>query len=464
MKLRYGRLLSDKLDGEHGLTRSQLRELGQRFSAVHAEVERQRAAGEFGFERLQRQADVVRGIRKFADGLGQAYDHVLVLGVGGASLGVRALAGALRRPAWNELPDAGRDYFPRLTVLDTLDPGTLAGALGRIDPRRALVNVISKSGTTTDTLAQYLAIRGWLDHAIGPDAATRHLVFTTDPVRGPLREIAERERIAALDFPPDVVGRFSALTAAGLLPAALVGIDIEALLAGAARAARGAERTDLLRNPPALFAALLWAADAWLGARVHVVMPCDDRLAAFGAWFVQLWAESLGKRIDRRGKPLFVGPTPVAATGASARHGQLQLFMEGPFDKVVTFVRVEDCGDDQNIPHRPGLPEPLAWLPGHTVGELLLAEQEAISTALARTGRMNATLALPRLDASTFGELLMFMQLAAGYAGVWYGVNPFDQPGVDLPRRLACAALGRPGYRKEGSVTSNSAVPVDAAE
>ena len=175
-------------------------------------------------------------------------------------------------------------------------------------------------------------------------------------------------------------------------------------MVGAARAVESAGRADLLRNPAALYAALLWAADTGLGARIHVLMPYSDRLREFAAWFVQLWAESLGKRVDRRGQPIFAGPTPLGAVGATDQHSQVQLFMEGPFDKVVTFVRVEDPGEDIRIPHRNGLPEELAYLQGHSLGELLRAEQEATSAALARMGRMNATLEVPRLDAEVFGE------------------------------------------------------------
>ena len=463
MKFHYGRIISDKLDGQHGLGRSRLAELSSRFPTVLAEVGTRRSQGEYGFYGLGDQPEVVRGITRFAEGVGQAYDHVLVLGIGGSALGTKALLTALKPPAWNELSDEQRDYFPKLTVLENVDPTSIAAALRRIDPRRVFVNVISKSGGTAETLAQYLVVRGWLDQALGPDAASRHIAFTTDPVKGPLRELARREGIAALEVPPDVGGRFSVLTAVGLLPAALVGIDIEALLRGARLALAAGSEPDLLRNPPALYAALLWAADAWLGARIHVLMPYSDRLREFAAWFVQLWAESLGKRTDRRGQPIFAGPTPLGAVGATDQHSQVQLFMEGPFDKVVTFLKVENPGEEVRIPHRADLPEELAYLQGHSIGDLLRAEQEATSAALARMGRMNATLEVPRLDEEVLGELIMFMQLATGFAGVWYGVNPFDQPGVELGKRLTFAAMGRPGYPREGPVTTEAGLPPDVA-
>ena len=449
MKLEYGRIFADQLDGEHGLPRPRLQDLVHRFPTVLGEVKSRRRAGEYGFYALAEQSETVTAIRRFAEGVGQAYDHVLVLGIGGSALGTKALVNALRPPAWNELDDEAREFYPRITVLENVDPTSVAAALRRIDPRRVFVNVISKSGGTAETLAQYLVVRSWLDGALGPDAAVRHLAFTTDPSRGPLRALAGREGIAALEVPEGVGGRYSVLSAVGLLPAALVGIDIQGLCAGARRALEKADHEPLLRNPPALLGALLWAADAWLGARIHVLMPYSDRLREFAAWYAQLWAESLGKKTDRRGGVIHAGPTPVGAIGATDQHSQMQLFMEGPFDKVVTFLRLDHPGEDVTIPQRSGLPEDLAYLQGHTLGELLKAEQEATSAALARMGRMSLTLALPALTAETMGELVMFFQLATGFAGVWYGVNPFDQPGVELGKRLTFAAMGRPGFVRE---------------
>ena len=378
---------------------------------------------------------------------------MLVLGIGGSALGTKALLTALRRPAWNELDDEAREFFPRLTVLENVDPTTVSAALRRIDPRRVLVNVISKSGGTAETMAQYLVVRRWLEDALG-SAAHRHLVFTTDPVRGALREIADRDGIATLERPAGR-GRAVQRAVAGGTAAGGAGRDRRRrrCSAGARQAVERAEADELLKNPPALYAALHWAADTELGARIHVLMPYTDRLREFAEWYRQLWAESLGKRVDRGGRVVHAGPTPVAAVGATDQHSQVQLFMEGPFDKVITFVVVDELGEDVAIPPAPAdvpgaapLPADLDYLPGHTLGELLRAEYEATAAALAQMGRMSCTLRLPELTAATVGEAMMFFQLATGYAGAWYGMDPFDQPGVELGKRLTYAAMGRPGY------------------
>lgn len=452
IRLQYGRMLEDGLDGgidgERGLSRARLGELARRFPAVQGEVRSRTAEGGYGFLALTDQEATVKAIDTFAQGVGQAYDHVLVLGIGGSALGTKAILNALKPPAWNELDDDAREFYPRLTVLENVDPTSVGAVLRRIDPRRVLVNVISKSGGTAETMAQYLVVRAWLEEQLG-EAAGRHLVFTTDPARGALREIAGREGIATLEVPPEVGGRFSVLSPVGLLPAALVGVDIGQLLAGARRAVEAAEADDLLKNGAALYAGLLWAADVWLGARIHVVMPYSDRLREFSEWYRQLWAESLGKRLDRRGEVINAGPTPVGAVGATDQHSQVQLFMEGPYDKAITFIDVAKPGEDVTIPGGRELPSDLAYLPGHTLNELLRAELEATSSALARMGRMNMTLRLPDLSPATFGELVMFLQVATGYAGVWYNVDPFDQPGVELGKRLTFGAMGRPGFAGE---------------
>jgi len=337
------------------------------------------------------------------------------------------------------LDDERREYFPRLHVVDNVDPGTLVPLLDRLELGRTLFLVISKSGGTAETLAQYLIVRGRLEAELGDNAA-RHLVFITDPARGALRQIAEAEGVTALAIPPNVGGRFSVLSAVGLLPAALIGIDVEALLAGAADMKTRCEAEALEENPAGVFAAVQWLADTRLGLRTQVFMPYADALREMALWFVQLWAESLGKI---RPDGTSVGPTPLAALGATDQHSQVQLFMEGPRDKTVAFVHVAEPAIDVEIPAlHPDRPE-LAYLGGKSLGSLLDAERRATAAALSQRGRLNLTITLDVLDAHHVGGLLMLLEIATVFAGEWYGVDPLDQPGVELGKRFTYALMGR---------------------
>lgn len=382
----------------------------------------------------------VAEIETFADGAGQAFSDVVVLGIGGSALGPIALRSALRSTTWNMLDDEAREYFPRLHVLENVDPTTMSALLDRLELGRALFIVISKSGGTAETMAQYLIVRSRLVDVLGGDFA-RHFVFVTDPAKGALRAIARAENIAALDIPPNVGGRFSVLSPVGLLPAALIGVDVSALLAGAANMLARCESEELAVNPAGVFATLQWLADTRLGLRNHVLMPYADPLRDVSAWFVQLWAESLGKiRPDGQS----AGPTPIAALGTTDQHSQVQLFMEGSRDKTITFVTAGGRPVDISIPALHADVSELAYLGGHTLGELLDAEQRATATALAQRGRPNMTIALDRAEAHDVGALLMLLEVATVYAGALYGINPLDQPGVELGKRYTYALMGRP--------------------
>jgi glucose-6-phosphate isomerase len=439
--LDYDRMLAPTIG--RGIDPARLEEMRQRVHHVHADVESRRTAGQLGFFDLPYERTVVEQIRSFADGLGQAFDNVVILGIGGSALGTIALQQALLRPHWNELDGEQRDYFPRLFVLDNVDPTTIGPLLDRLDPRRTLFNVVSKSGSTAETMAQFMIVRERLRQALDDDGYRGHLIFTTDPAKGVLRRIAETEGIATLPVPAAVGGRFSVLSAVGLLPAALVGIDIEALLAGAAAMDERCRSAELADNPAAMFAALQHLADTDQRAPIHVMMAYTDRLYSMADWFRQMWAESLGKKSVREGH---VGPTPVKALGATDQHSQVQLYMEGPFDKTVTFLTARSAGVDVAIPRIYEDVDELGYLGGRTLGELLDAERQATSAALAAAGRMNMTIELPRVDEHSLGQLFMLLQIATVYAGALYEVDPLDQPGVELGKQLTYGLMGRAGH------------------
>ncbi len=423
-------------------------ELSERFGAAHRAVEETRAAGELGFLDLPYASETVGEVKRLAEGFGQWFEDIVVLGIGGSGLGAKALKNALLGPYWNDRSADERDHFPRLHVVDNPDPFTMQGLLERLDPARTLYNVVSKSGATAETMAQYLVVRRVVEEAVGEASARGHFLFTTDPAKGVLRRIGEGEGIPMLPVPENVGGRFSVLSPVGLLPAAVCGIDVDALLAGAAAMEARCRSEVLAHNPAGVLAALLHHADVSWGRPIHVLMPYSDRLRSLALWFQQLWAESLGKARTVDGDMRATGPTPVAALGATDQHSFLQLLMEGPQDKVVLFVEVEDHGPDATIPNRhPEMPE-LSYLGGHSLGALINTERRATAEALRREGRPNATLYMPRVAARELGELLMLFQVATVYAGALYRVNPLDQPGVELSKRLTYGLMGREGVER----------------
>ncbi|HEX7048613.1 MAG TPA: glucose-6-phosphate isomerase [Longimicrobiales bacterium] len=439
-------MLAPRLGGR-GVEPARLAATAARFAAVHQDVERRRAAGALPFFDLPYARDTVKEILRFARETAGAFDTVVVLGIGGSALGTIALKQALLDPFWNELDGPGRGGRPRLYVLDNIDPTTLAPFLERLDLRRTLFNVVSKSGTTAETMAQFMIVRDRLARALPGTDDRRHLVFTTDPERGVLRRIAREEQIATFPIPPGVGGRFSVLSAVGLLPAALTGIDIDGLLDGARAMDERCRTPELDANPAGLFATLQYLADTETGAPIHVLMAYSDRLIGVADWFRQLWAESLGKRRDRAGAEVFRGPTPVRALGATDQHSQVQLYIEGPFDKTITFLTLRESPVDLPIPRLYPEIEALGYLGGHTLDELLRAECEATAQALAREGRMNMTLSLPRLSAHALGQLFMLLEIATVYGGGLYDVDPLDQPGVELGKRLTYRRMGRDGFQ-----------------
>jgi len=409
------------------------------FTAAQRTFDQRRAAGELGFIDLATSADSLQALHDFADGVGQSFTDIVVLGIGGSALGTIALRTALRSRDWNELEDDARDFFPRLHVLDNVDPATIGALLDRLNLGGTLFIVISKSGSTAETMSQYLIVRERLQDELD-EAFSRHLVFITDPEKGALRAIARSERIVSLDVPPNVGGRFSVLSPVGLLPAALVGIDVGELLRGAKEMFERCSAAPLEQNPAAMYSLLQWLGDAKLGLHTQVFMPYSDALRDAGDWFVQLWAESLGKLNDAGQS---VGPTPLGALGVTDQHSKVQLFMQGPRDKTFTFVSVKELAHDLTIPKLHGdIPE-LAYLGGHKLGELLDVECRATAGALASKGRPSMTISLDHVDAWHVGGLMMMLEIAVIYSGALYGINPLNQPGVELGKQFTYAMLGR---------------------
>ncbi len=433
VRLDLNGLLAAAVGGD-GITDGDLTELGAELGRVRDQLRTRRTAGTLAFADLPRQD--VRAVLDAAGAVRGQFDTLVVLGIGGSALGTRALDAAL---------DGGADGL-RLVVADSIDPDAFGTLLGRLDLRRTLFNVISKSGETAETMAQFLVVRDRLLRELGAVDYKHHLVVTTDAEHGAMRQIVNDEGFRALTIPAGVGGRFSVLTPVGLFPAAAAGFDVEELLAGAAfMDERGAEASPLA-DPAAALGGVLWLLATRRRKPIVVLMAYCERLAALGDWFCQLWAESLGKAVDVAGRTVEWGQTPVRALGAADQHSQLQLYVEGPRDKVVLFVRVEDHGAGVDVPASYQDLESVGYLGGHSLGELLNAEQRATELALAKQGRPSATLVLPVVNAFTVGQVLYLLEMATVVTGALAGIDPFGQPGVEEGKRLAYGLMGRPGF------------------
>jgi glucose-6-phosphate isomerase len=439
--------------GAGGLERADLAALAPGAQEAFDAFEARRRAGELGFADLPRDTAAADATIRLARDLAGKLDNLVLLGIGGSSLGGRAIVSALCHPFHNLLPrerrGAMRVFFP-----DNSDPATFEALLGTLDLGDTCFATVTKSGGTAETMAQHLALRERCLARFGEEGYRARCVLVTDPEKGALRAIADAEGLRTLAVPANVGGRFSALSAVGLLPAAAAGVDVADLLAGAAAMEARCRTGAVGQNPALLLASTLHLMDRRRGRRIHVLMPYADALRDTGDWFVQLWAESLGKRPD-------VGPTPFRAVGATDQHSSLQLMMEGPHDKVVTLVRVARTRADvsMSVPDAYRRHAEIAYLHGHTMGELIEAERRATEAALRKAGRPTISIELPRLDARAMGELLMLLELATAYAGGLYGVNAFDQPGVEAGKRYAQGLLGRPGYEKYRDELAGAAPP-----
>ena len=390
-----------------------------------------------GFMRLPKTREYAEASASVAEEIrGSGATDFVHVGIGGSALGPMALHRALNHPYYNALPSEAR-RGPRMHFAENTDPGTLSAILDVADPGATWVNVVTKSGSTAETMANFLVLRASLIDALGSFGYQGRTIATTDPDKGFLKEIGEREDLRVLPIPADVGGRFSVLTPVGLLPAAVTGLDVEALLAGAAQCVDEVEEQEA-EHPAVVGAAMHYLMDTERGRNVRVMMPYADSLERLAAWFVQLWAESLGKE----GK----GSTPHGAVGTTDQHSQVQLYMEGPQDKVIEIVEVEDHPRDLTIPEAYEDLEGVGYLGGHTMAELLNVECDATRRALAEAGRPNSTIKLGAVNEENLGYILQALEIQTAVAGSLYGVNAFNQPGVEAGKQITYSRMGRPGY------------------
>ncbi len=449
LQLDYANCLSDRV-GEHGLDPSAIEHAAPLIADLTHRLNNSKGTGwecwrSLPFEPVR--SKHVGAVNALVTRLRNSTEHLIVLGIGGSALGNIALHAALNPHHYNLLPRDQRNG-PRLYVLDNVDPqfvGATLDLVRRDDPSfaRTVVNVISKSGETAETAAQFMVLRSMLKTALG-DSHREHIVAITDPRKGTMRAICNDEGYATLPVPDGVGGRFSVLSPVGLFSAAMTGIDIESLLIGAAVMDERCCNPSLTQNPAAMLAWLLIEL-ARRGKINHVLMPYCNALYSLADWFRQLWAESLAKRVDLDGNEVFAGATPIKALGATDQHSQIQLYREGPNNKVIGFVEVDHFETDVDIPSDLDV-ENLSYLHGSTLGQLLSAEKRATEFALVESQRPNLTITFPTLDAYHVGQFIQLWEIATAYAALMLNINAYDQPAVETGKVATFGLMGRTGY------------------
>ncbi len=383
-------------------------------------------------------------VKEFASLVEGRFDNILVLGIGGSVLGGLAVTEALLKPYWNFLSKEQRNNLPRIFFLDNIDPDSINGLLDVLDLKKTLVNVITKSGDTAETMSQFMVIKDLMEKALGEDYR-KNIIATTDKKMGILRQLADQEGYKIFYVPDDIGGRFSVFSSVGLVPFALVGLDIDKIMNGIKDIDLELKNTDIRQNLAAQFALIHYLMDTKKGKRISVLMPYSSRLKYIPDWYVQLISESLGKGINRNGEQAHTGLTPVKAVGASDQHTQLQLFNEGPNDKVITFIRVGDFDTKLEIPkifEYTGI----GYLGGKSINDLMNAEADSTMVSLLENQRPTITVTIDKIDEYHIAQLLYFLEVQTAIAGELYNINTFDQPGVEQVKNYMYALMGRAGF------------------
>ena len=443
----YNNMMTDYVGDITGITDEDIN--SQKISAKKAftKVAEGRGKNMMGWTELPyNQKDTVTEIVSTAKYVRKTFDNFVVLGIGGSALGPMALFQALCHLHHNELPKSKRKA-PKFYVEDNVDPERMAALLDIIDVKKTMFNVITKSGSTSETMTQYLIIYDILKKELG-EQASKHIIATTSESKGNLIKIAKKEGFKTFYIPDGVGGRFSELCPVGLLPAAVLGIDIKLLLEGAKYMDKRCSKADVRKNP-ALMAALLQYIAIQKSNNISVMMPYADGLKLMADWYAQLWGESLGKAVDLDGNKVYAGQTPVKSLGVTDQHSQVQLYTEGPFDKVITLIGVVNYRKTVEIPNGCEDIPAVNFLCGHSMNELITAEMNATEYALTRAQRLNNKIILPEINAFTMGQLMMFFMLQTAYIGALLNIDTFNQPGVEEGKNATYALLGREGYEEK---------------
>jgi glucose-6-phosphate isomerase len=449
IKLYYKNATAEVIGPKHGITNAQLDKLADKTSKLILKLNEERKAGKTPYRDLPYNKQTVQQVKDLAGKLKNRCKNLVILGIGGSALGNIALQTALN-PYMHNLDNAQRNG-PRLFVFDNIDPDQLSSFLDWLDKslKNTIFNVISKSGRTAETASQFLIIRKLLYKKLGSARYKKQVVATTDPTEGALRTIANKDKLHCLEIPKGVGGRFGILSAVGLFSACMCGIDIDALLEGARSMDKKVSHIDFYKNPAAINAAINYHFYN-NGKKISVMFPYSFALKDLADWYRQLWAESLGKAKDLAGNKVHIGPTPVKALGATDQHSQVQLYREGPNDKLFTFLQVSNFHKDLKIGPAPGCAPELAFFARKNLSVLLNCEKQATEYALLQDNRPCITVLFPQVNPHTVGQFIYLFEVTTSFAGALFNINTYNQSAVELGKVATFALMGKPGFYRPG--------------
>ncbi|MBU0504799.1 MAG: glucose-6-phosphate isomerase [bacterium] len=410
------------------------------FKEMHQAIMALKQTGSLPYSSLPEESLLCDDIKKEAARY-QDIDNIVVLGIGGSALGTASIYYALKGPFGNALRLTHKNA-PRLYVIDYIEPDSLTELLSLIKDDKNMFIVISKSGATSETLAQYLFIKKFFANK------PSQFFMITDPEKGFLRELTTNNNLPSLPVPPGVGGRFSVFTSVGLFPLAMAGIDIAALLEGAYHCEQACRQNILAQNPAALFALCTHSLMQENNLSQVVMLPYSERLKLFSDWFAQLWGESLGKRYTVNGDEKFIGSTPIKSVGVTDQHSQLQLYLEGPKDKLIYFVDVEDFTTQGLLNEEKMGDERIDFLAGKTLQELMAAEKTATEETLRENNRPNGTIKLTTINEYQLGQLYQLFMNVIPYMGTLLNINAFDQPAVERIKQFTFGLMERKGFEE----------------
>lgn len=431
----FNNLLSENIGNKNGISRQQIDEMQplatEVLSAVFAESTEEHKAV---FDILDN-IDLAT-IKSLATKVRESCENFVVLGIGGSALGSLAIFDALVPTGHNFLNKSDR-HAPRFFVEDSIDPEAIVGLLQTIDLAETVFCVVSKSGKTVETMTQFLYVRDLCEQKLGAEWVN-HFVVLTDDNQNFLHNYALGNNLKMLTIPTKLGGRYSVLSAVGIFPAAVLGLDVDAMIGGAKAMLGHCQNGDIWQNAP-LLSAMVNFLHYKNGKNMTVMIPYSETLNVFDDWFCQLWGESIGRDLTRDGQKLVgdarIGQTPIQVTGPSVQHSQFQLYLEGPDDKTFTFVGIKKFKNDLALPKMLNEIFGKEVARNRTFGDLLNVERVSSESALRMFGKPNETILVERVDEEVLGKMFMFFVCKMLFTAEMLNITPFGQPAVESIKR-----------------------------